>query len=307
MAIVGEPREISGLIFSIMRFSLHDGPGIRTTVFLKGCPLRCQWCHNPESQIPLPEIMFAEQHCLRCGDCVKACPEHAIEWHEGPVRHLDACRRCGACAQACLAGATQLVGEQITVPELLTAICRDLVFYEESGGGVTFSGGEPLMQAEFLEAALEACGEKGIHRVVDTCGYAPADVLARVSHNVDLFLYDLKVMDAAKHREFAGVTNEIILENLSMLARGRVPVRVRIPLVPGVNDDQQNVLESLRFLGQRGLHQVDLLPYHHIGSEKYSRLQRPYQMEHVTPPAAERMEEIAHEFRKQGFSVSVGR
>ncbi len=191
--------------------------------------------------------------------------------------------------------------------ELVRTICRDLVFFDESGGGVTFSGGEPLMQPEFLQAALEACGRKGIHRVVDTCGYAPQDVLVRISHNVDLFLYDLKLMDAGKHREFAGVGNEIILENLAILARGHIPVRVRIPLVPGVNDDEQNVLDSLRFLGDFGLRQVDLLPYHHMGSEKYARLQRPYHLQNVMAPAAERMEAIADEFRRQGFSVAVGR
>ncbi len=309
MATVGSAphRDISGLIFSIMRFSLHDGPGIRTTVFFKGCPLRSHWCHNPESQVPLPEIMFAAERCLGCGDCAEACPEQAIEWQDGPLRHLQVCRRCGSCAEACLSGATQLLGEQITVPELLRAICRDLVFYEESGGGVTFSGGEPLMQAEFLQAALDACAQEGIHRVVDTCGYAPADVLVRISQNVDLFLYDLKVMDVAKHRAFAGVSNELILENLATLARSHIPVRVRLPLVPGVNDDQRNLVDSLSFLGRLGLYEVDLLAYHHLGSEKYVRLQREYRMDKLTPPGAERMEEIADEFRRQGFSVRIGR
>lgn len=300
------PREISGLVFSVMRFSLHDGPGIRTTVFLKGCPLRCEWCHNPESQVSLPEIMFAAERCIRCGDCVEACPEHAIEWNDGPIRHAEACRRCGRCAEACLSGARQFIGKQMLVPELVKVICRDLVFFDESGGGVTFSGGEPLMQPDFLETALEACGRKGIHRVVDTCGYAAKDVLLRISRNVDLFLYDLKLMDPAKHRQFTGVSNELILENLATLAEGSVPLRVRIPLVPGVNDDDQNVAESLRFLAGLGLRQVELLPYHNIGKEKYARLQLQYRMEEVAPPGTERMEEIADLFRSEGFAVHSG-
>ena len=296
-----------GLVFSIMRFAVHDGPGVRTTVFLKGCPLSCQWCHNPESQSARAEIMYSEDRCVRCGDCVKACPHQAIEWRDDrPVHHPEICQACGRCAEACPSGARQLVGRFMSVPELLRAVSRDVPFYEESGGGVTFSGGEPLLQAEFLEAALEACKADSISTAVDTCGHAPSETLRRISRKTDLFLYDLKVIDPARHRELAGVDNQLILRNLAMLAGEGCAVVVRIPVVPGVNDTREEVDQALRFLGDLGLREVALLPYHQIGMEKYERLRAPDRARRFEPPTPAQMEELAQRYRKEGFAVQIG-
>ena len=296
-----------GLVSAVMRYAVHDGPGLRTTVFLKGCPLSCQWCHNPESQSSSAELMYSEDRCVRCGDCVAACPHHAMEWRDGrPLHDRSACQTCGRCAEACPSGARQLLGRTMSVPELVKAVSRDVPFFEESGGGVTFSGGEPLWQAEFLEAALEACRANGIQTAVDTCGHAPSETLRRISQKTDLFLYDLKVMDPGRHRELAGVDNRLILRNLALLAREKAAIVVRIPVVPTVNDTPEEVGQALRFLRELGLRDVALLPYHQIGMEKYERLQAATQARRFEPPTPARMEELADRFRSEGFAVRIG-
>jgi pyruvate formate lyase activating enzyme len=296
-----------GLVFAIMRYALHDGPGLRTTVFLKGCPLSCQWCHNPESQSRLAQLMYSADRCVRCRDCVEACPRHAIVWKDGALVHdPSVCEGCGACAQACPSGARRLAGRPMSASELLKIVSRDIPFFDESGGGVTFSGGEPLMQADFLEAALDACRESAIRTAVDTCGYAPKEVLARISRKADLFLYDLKALDGATHRRFVGVGNELILENLAFLAREHDAVIVRIPIVPGVNGDDHTVERTAELLVRLGLRRVDLLPYHQIGMEKYERLQNGARPRAFEPPPVARMEEIAERFRREGLSVRIG-
>jgi pyruvate formate lyase activating enzyme len=263
------------MLFNIMRFALHDGPGIRTTVFLKGCPLACPWCHNPESQNPGPELMFAPERCLGCGDCVGACPQGALSWEDGaPRRDPQLCRLCGECCQLCPADARRLTGWRTGVRELLEQVRRDQVFFSESGGGVTFSGGEPLMQPDFLCAALAACRAEGIHTVVDTCGYASRQTVAHVSGHTDLFLFDLKLMDSRRHQELTGVGNDVILENLRLLAGLGKAIIARIPIVPGMNDDEENITATLRFLEAARVENVELLPYHGTGREKYRRLQR---------------------------------
>lgn len=299
-------RTVTGLVFNIMRFSLHDGPGIRTTVFLKGCPLRCWWCHNPESQSPKPEVIYFEERCIRCGDCVRACPNGALRLNERVIHDRNLCQRCGGCVDACSAAARQLVGRWMTVSEVVAEVSRDQVFFDESGGGITVSGGEPLMQATFVETLLAACRTRRIRTVLDTCGFADSNAICRISENVDLFLYDLKLMDCERHRHFTGVKNDLILRNLKMLAERGSAVIVRVPIIPGVNDDNDNIDALSEFLSPLGLREIDLLPFHRIASDKYHRLHLSYELEGVDPPTAGQMETIAARLRRDGLSVRIG-
>lgn len=297
---------VNGLVFNIMRFSVHDGPGIRTTVFFKGCPLRCWWCHNPEGQRMEPEVIEFPERCIRCGDCVGACPHGALQLSDRVVRDADLCRHDGVCAGVCPSGGRQLAGRRMTVADVVAEVLKDRVFFEESGGGVTLSGGEPLTQAAFAEGLLAALRARRIHTAVETSGFAPPDALVRISEYVDLWLYDVKVMDAERHRRATGVDNDRILRNLELLAREGRAVIVRVPVVPGVNDDSANFDAMCAFLFPLGLRRVDLLPYHRIGSSKYDRLGLASRMESVAPPTAQQMETLAARLTQHGFSVRIG-
>lgn len=299
-------RGALGLIFDVMRFSLHDGPGIRTTVFFKGCPLECWWCHNPEGISSELEVIYFADRCVRCGDCVAACPHHAITWDDRPVHNAQLCQKYGECAAVCPAEATQMAGRWVTVEQMMAEVARDQVFFDESGGGVTFSGGEPFLQSRFLEEALEACRARRIHTVVETCGVANRAALLRAAPNVDLFLYDLKLMDADKHRRYTGAGNETILDNLRALAETHRNIIVRMPVIPGINDDAQNATDLAQFLKLAGIRRLDLLPYHEIGSDKYRRLNRAYQLEELRPPSSEQMQKLAEGFRRHGMEVRLG-
>ena len=226
----------SGIIFHIMRFSVHDGPGIRTAVFFKGCPLSCWWCHNPESQNTGPDVLYFADRCSLCGDCMAACPHHAIAQAGDRMVVTGDCRLCGTCVDACGAEARSVAGQTMTAAQILARIERDVVFFDESGGGVTFTGGEPLGQPELLEALLRGCRERRIHTAIETCGAAPRDTLLRSAALADLVLYDVKLVDDARHRQYTGAGNRNILENLRALVAARPHVVVRIPVVPGVND-----------------------------------------------------------------------
>jgi pyruvate formate lyase activating enzyme len=298
---LGEP---SGVVFNLMRFAVHDGPGIRTTVFLKGCPLSCVWCHNPESQKPEPELMFLAERCIACGDCVSRCPRAAITWEGGPQTNRSTCDACGVCATVCVAGAREIAGRSMTVSEVLDQIERDTVFFDESGGGVTFSGGEPLMQPAFLEALLDACRKRGIHTAVDTCAMAALELVTRIASKADLLLCDVKAMHSAKHREYSGAPNDVILANLGLLAKSG-KVLVRYPLIPGVNDSPEDLEQLSRFLLQHGLKQLNLLPYHRTGADKNTRLGRQCPFNGVPPPV-ERVEEVAVQLRDRGLTVKIG-
>lgn len=297
-----------GIVFDIRSFSIHDGPGIRTTVFFKGCPLRCRWCHNPESQSPAAELILHPSLCIGCGACVAACPQGAISLNgHGPVTDRARCTDCGVCAAVCYADARSLVGQAMSTAEVLARVEQDRIFYEQSGGGVTFSGGEPLMQPDFLLALLRGCKERGFHTVLDTCGFAAPETLARVREDVDLFLYDLKVVDEARHREVTGVSNAVILENLQALSRAGCEIVLRVPVIPGVNDDDDALEQLGRFAADLPhLARVDLLAYHRAGIEKYERLDRPYELMEAQPPSVERMDEIAARLRALGLSVTIG-
>ena len=298
----------SGILFDFKRFSLHDGPGIRTTVFLKGCPLHCAWCHNPESISPEVELHHWPERCIFCGECVEHCPENALSLSDHMLhKEIARCLRCGACATACPAEAWQQIGRVMTLPEVMAEIQKDLSFYDESGGGVTFSGGEPLLQPEFLAEALRACKAIGLHTAVDTTGYSAWKNLAQIRPNVDLFLYDLKLMDSARHRQFTGVPNETILANLRSLAAAGSKIIIRIPIIPGINDDPANLESTARFLQElNSIHQVDLLPYHHIAMSKYARMGVSYTLPDTAPPSAEHIQNIQTQMETYGFKVTSG-
>ncbi|WP_296897478.1 glycyl-radical enzyme activating protein [Thiohalocapsa sp.] len=300
-----------GIIFDIKQFSIHDGPGIRTTVFLKGCPLSCWWCHNPEGQAMKPELILRPERCIGCGACLEVCEQGAILWRSGQdgeriVTDRERCTACGDCVQVCYAEARELVGREVTVAEVMDAIERDTAFYDQSGGGVTVSGGEPLAQPDFLRELLRACQYRGLHTALDTCGFAPWEALDSVRQYVDLFLYDLKLMDDARHRAFTGVSNERILENLQRLSREGHRLILRVPIIPGINDDEENLQAIGAFAADLPhLKRVDLLPYHRIGRDKYRRLGKPCPMPETEPPSEARMDEIAQVLRKFDLPVSL--
>ena len=249
-------------IFDIERASYVDGPGIRTTVFFKGCNLRCAWCHNPESQSRAPQMMFYQNKCTGCGKCKEKCPYG-----------LDECRLCGKCTFYCPHDAREICGKEYTLDEVLGEILKDRAFYESSGGGVTFSGGECMLQIDFLEEILKKCKENGIHTAVDTAGHVPYEHFERIIPYTDLFLYDVKCYDSEKHKEYTGVGNELILENLAKLLRFAKSVWVRIPIIPDVNDTEEEISAISRFLKENGKpEKVELLPYHAMGEHKYGAL-----------------------------------
>ena len=296
-------------MFDIKKFSIHDGPGIRTTVFLKGCPLTCWWCHNPESQARGPEMMFRAQRCIRCGACLAVCAQGAISWDGDEVcTDGERCTLCRACVETCYAEAREIVGREMTVAQVMAEVERDVAFYDESNGGVTFSGGEPLLQPDFLLALLRACREKEIHTALDTCGFATWETLNRIREHVDLFLYDLKLMDDAKHREFTGASNALILKNLQALSQREHNIVLRVPIIPGINDDDDHVRQIGAFAAALPhLKRVDILPYHHGGAAKYDRLDKVYDLPETRPPSDERMANIAQMLRGFGLQVQADR
>lgn len=299
-------------VFNIQRFSLHDGPGIRTTVFLKGCPLRCLWCHNPESMAPQKEPVLNANHCMGCEECLPVCSEGLtgrLDMAGGPGYPGSACLRCGSCADACPTGARLLLGEDYSVQQLLDEVSRDGVYHRESSGGMTFSGGEPLTPANapFVLACLEQLADRGVHTAVDTCGHVPTKALLEAAELADLMLYDLKLMDPVRHLEATGRDNGLILENLRALLDRGDQVWIRIPLIPGQNDDDENLLAIADFLASSGHRApVSLLPYHDTGGDKYRRLGRTNAMQHVPAMTESRLAAIVSQFAGRGIYAQVG-
>lgn len=283
-----------------MRYSVHDGPGIRTTVFLKGCPLTCLWCHNPESQSAAPELMLCDSRCIGCGDCRTVCGH-------GAAVDMGQCEACGKCAAACPSGAREMAGRRVTVADVMNIIEKDIIFYDQSGGGVTFSGGEPLMQPSFLQSLLTACNKQSIHTAVDTSGFAATETLLCISKLTDLFLYDLKVMDEKRHTQYTGVSNRLILHNLKELSACGTPIRIRYPLIPGINDDKENVAALGAFAAALpGVTQIHILPYQQMGVQKYTRLRKEYSLPHTAPPGSGAVETVTQLLKDYGLTVITG-
>jgi pyruvate formate lyase activating enzyme len=295
--------DASGVVFHIMRFSVHDGPGLRTAVFFKGCPLSCWWCHNPESQEFEPEVMYSAEQCSLCGECLAACPQHAIERTAGRMTVNSSCVRCGTCVETCGREARNVAGTTMTAAEVLATSERDVIFFDQSGGGVTFTGGEPLCQPEFLEALLRGCRERRIHTAIETCGAAPRETLLRVAGLADLVLYDVKLIDERRHRQYTGARNRNVLGNLRALTASHAAVIVRVPVVPGINDSAEDRRELREFLADVGPRHVELLPYHGTAAEKYRRLGREYRTERTPTPGDTEMAEFAAELRAAGVMV----
>jgi pyruvate formate lyase activating enzyme len=300
--------EVNALHFNLQRYSVHDGPGIRTTLFLKGCPLRCVWCHNPESMAPEPQVWWQESCCIACRECVVACQPGARQIVAGRL-WVDAglCQTCGACAAVCVAGAVEVVGKPISVGEAVTAVEADRAFYERSGGGVTVSGGEPLMQAEFAERFLGLCRQRGLHTALDTSGFAPWPALERVARQADLVLFDVKHMDRSAHSRLTGVPNERILGNLRRLVNEGFRVAVRLPVVVGCNDEDRQFRALGEFLAECDAKpsSVDLLPYHKLGESKRHRLGLSEFAGQMGEPSAGRLEEIRSLLSDYGLTVTL--
>jgi pyruvate formate lyase activating enzyme len=298
-------RMITGMIFDIRKYSIHDGPGIRTAVFFKGCPLECQWCHNPEGRSHRPELILHPARCILCDECVRICPNQAITRCGNSIQvDRKKCTVSGDCATACYADALQVAGQEMTVRQVISQIESDVVFFEQSGGGVTFTGGEPLAQSSFLKELLFACRTLGIPTAVDTSGYSNWRVFEEISPLVDLFLYDLKLLDDNRHRKWTGVSNKLILANLQEFSARGQNIIIRIPLIPGINDDLENLRQTGEYLtGLPIIPQVELLAYHHFGATKYAGLGIQYELSGNPQPTLEHMQD--HIALMKGYGLQV--
>jgi len=305
----------TGVIFDIKKFAINDGPGIRTTIFFKGCPLSCAWCHNPESISFKPQKMFNLSKCIAadgCTECVDACPNNALIIQNGALATGPGdCTMCGTCSDVCPTLAIEMVGRNMTVEAIMKELEKDRAFFDESGGGVTISGGEALAQPEFLTEILDACGEADIHRTLDTTGLAPTEKLLTIAKRVDLFLYDLKMMDPEKHRQYCGSDNALILKNLRTLAENNAAINIRIPFINGVNSDDHNINATAEFIATLpGATTtpiwVNLLPFHNIAVKKYERLGETCDLSNMAEPSKEELAHAISLFKKHGIHARVG-
>ena len=301
-------QRTTGIVFDIQRFAIHDGPGIRTLVFMKGCPLRCWWCQNPEGLVTSKSLGYFEYRCIQSKRCIPSCPSRALSF-DGDSLVIDraACNECASCVEACPSGALSITGREIDAGELVKEIEKDILLFDNSGGGVTFSGGEPLFQPAFLKESLIQCRSRGIHTALETSGHAPPETFESIIDYVDLFLFDLKLLNEEEHRKYTGVSNDLIKRNLITLVtrKRREDVILRFPVIPGISDTEKNVEEFLNFVrGLDGIREVDLLPYHDV-SEKYRRLGLKYRMNVHAAPSEEKLNRIRQRLRQGGFEVRM--
>jgi pyruvate formate lyase activating enzyme len=302
---------MSNLVTNIQGYSIHDGPGIRTVVFLKGCSLECQWCSNPECISPHPEVGFIKNLCTKCGKCAEVCPERALVCEEGKLPYIDRekCTGCGICSSLCSYQALILYGKPMNADEVFDAVNRDKMFYQASGGGVTISGGEPLLQPQFVCDLFEKCRRDGIHTCMETSGNAAKSALRQVLPYTDYILYDLKHLNSEKHQQYTGKPNGLILSNAKIVATSGVETLFRMPLIPGINDDLQNIkgtAEFLHGLGGNAL-RIELMPYHRLGKGKYEALDKQYLLSELLSPEPEHLESIQNIFKDSGIMCLISR
>ena len=301
--------KIVGTVFNIQRYSIDDGPGVRTTVFMKGCPLKCRWCSNPESQSMERQLRYRFTSCKQCGTCVNVCPNGAITMGEGEVIiDREKCQLCGTCVKKCLYEALTFVGDRITVEKAFKTVRRDKDYYDQGGGGCTCSGGEILMQPDFVAGLFRMCRENGIHTNADTCGLGSRETLLKIMEYADMFYYDLKHMDPVEHKKGTGVDNEIILENLKVIAERGIPTVIRVPVIPGYNDSDENITALAKTVKEIIPYApINLLPYHKYGASKYKMLGKEYELEDLEPLSQEREDRIVEIIKSFGIECKVSK
>ena len=296
---------INGIMFKIQRFSIHDGPGIRTAVFLKGCPLRCWWCHTPEGQDESSRIYHRADRCIICGRCVALCPSSAVLLSkEGLSIERNLCKNCFRCIDACPTNAMEVIGKVVSVDAVMKETDKDTIFYEETGG-VTFSGGEPFFQFDFLYDLLIACKEKGIHTAVETSGLTKWDNIKKASTYIDLFYFDIKFINEKMHKKYTGLSNKTIISNLMKLSRIHTNVCVRVPLIPDINDDHKNMKKICKLLLIAGIKCIEILPYHNIGEYKYGWIGKEYKFKGIGGLGADKLSGIKQYFLSSGINVII--